>query len=418
MLCVLILCFEVIYELPARRRLTAMKNLRTYPRIYYVLLFIGFSIFLGMRLSGAFLPILAKDLDPSGTLVGYVMSAWFLARVFIEMPSGLLSDRFGRRRLFMLGIGLSAVGSLMCATASSIYFLIAGRALWGFGAALFFSNNTAMLIDLFDSKQRGRAVGTFQGIEFIGSLIGAPIGALLAVVTGYFFVFYITFGLISVSCLLAFLSKELRTIGKATGMAANSQPSISDSLKSLLQWGLIVVCIISFTRMFVMNGVMSTVFPLYLHETLSFDVSIIGIVTAARTGGFTAATILSGYLSDRIGRKKTIMLGLVIEALCIYGYTVVDALGFIISLGIIDGLGAGLVSVTLTVLLSYMVKSEFRGISIGLFRTFMDVGGVVGPIFFMALADGINTQTAFAGGTVMLLVMALLLLTIKQENKE
>ena len=395
-----------------------MKSLRTYPRIYYELLFIGFSIFLGMRLSGAFLPILAKDLDPSGALVGYVVSAWFLARVFIELPSGLISDRIGRRRLFMLGIGLSAVGSLMCALASSIYFLIAGRALWGFGAALFFSNNTAMLIDLFDSEQRGRAVGTFQGIEFIGSLIGAPIGALLAEFTGYFFVFYITFGLISVSCLLAFLSKELRVIGKATETAATSRPSLGDSLKSLMQWGLLVVCVISFTRMFVMNGVMSTVFPLYLHETLGFDVSIIGLVTAARTGGFTAATILSGYLSDRIGRKKTILLGLVIEALCIYGYTVVDALGFIIPLGIIDGLGAGLVSVTLTVLLSYIVKSEFRGISIGLFRTFMDVGGIVGPIFFMALAESINTRTAFSGGTIMLLVMAVLLLTTKQERTE
>lgn len=83
---VLSLWLESINELPARRGLT-MKNLRTYPRIYYELLFIGFSIFLGMRLSGAFLPILAKDLDPSGALVGYVISAWFLARVFIEIPS-------------------------------------------------------------------------------------------------------------------------------------------------------------------------------------------------------------------------------------------------------------------------------------------------------------------------------------------
>jgi MFS family permease len=170
--------------------------------------------------------------------------------------------------------------------------------------------------------------------------------------------------------------------------------------------------------MFVMNGVMSTVFPLYLHETLGFDVSIIGLVTAARTGGFTAATLLSGHISHRIGQKKTIMLGLIIEALCIYGYTVVDALGFIIPLGIIDGLGAGLVSVTLTVLLSYIVKSEFRGISIGLFRTFLDMGGIVGPIFFMALVGDINTRAAFYGGAIMLLIMALLLLTIKQESTE
>jgi len=240
---------------------------------------------------------------------------------------------------------------------------------------------------------------------------------LLAVVTGYYFVFYITFGLISVSCFLTFLSKELRTIGKATGIASTSTPSLGDSLKNLIQWELIVICVISFTRMFVMNGVMSTGFPLYLHETLGFDVSIIGIITAVRTGGFTTATILSGYMSDRIGRKKTILLSLVIEAFSIYGYTVVDSLGFIIPLGIIDGLEAGLVSVTLTVLLSYIVKSEFRGISIGLFRTFMDVGGIVGSIFFMALAEGLNTRTSFLGGTIMLLVMALLLLTIKQERK-
>jgi MFS family permease len=50
----------------------------------------------------------------------------------------------------MLGIGLSSVDSLICALASSIYFLIVGRVLWGLGGALFFSNNTAMLIDLFD----------------------------------------------------------------------------------------------------------------------------------------------------------------------------------------------------------------------------------------------------------------------------
>ena len=395
-------------------RMMVMKNLRRYPRVYYELLFIGFSIFLGMRLSGAFLPILAKDLDPSGALVGYVVSAWFLARVFIELPSGLISDRIGRRRLFMVGIALSAVGSLLCALASSIYFLIVGRALWGFGAALFFSNNTAILLDLFEPDQRGQAVGTFQGIEFIGSLIGAPIGALLAEFTGYFFVFYITFGMISFSCLLTFVSKELKTIGAAPGHDAPPKPSLVESLKSLMQWGLFVVCVISFARMFVMNGVMSTVFPLYLHETVGFDVSLIGLVTAARTGGFTLATILSGHLSTRIGRKTTILLGLVIEAICISAYTLIDSLGIFISLGFVDGLGAGLVSVTLTILLSYLVKPEFRGISIGFFRTFMDVGGIIGPVVFMDIATHITIQAPFFGGTLVLFIMAGLLFTMKQ----
>ncbi len=393
-------------------------KLRAYPRLYYELLFIGFSIFLGMRLSGAFLPILAKELDPSGTLVGYVVSAWFLARVFIEIPSGLLSDRIGRRRLFVVGIALSAVGSLLCAVAPSIYALILGRALWGFGAALFFSNNTAILLDLFDPDQRGRAVGTFQGIEFIGSLIGAPIGAVLAEVTGYFTVFYLTFGLISLSALLTMVSKELKTIGVTAGAITWTRPSLRDSLQSLMQWGLVVVCLISFARMFVMNGVMSTVFPLYLHESLGYEVSTIGLVTAARTAGFTVATITSGYVATTIGRKRTILLGLLVEAICIVGYTLVNAFGIVLVLGVVDGIGSGLVSVTLTVLLSYIVQPEFRGISIGLFRTFMDVGGILGPIVFMSLATGLNMPSAFLGGGLVLIAMALLLCTMPRASGE
>jgi MFS family permease len=361
---------------------------------------------------------LAKELDPSGTLVGYVVSAWFTARVFIEIPSGLLSDRMGRRRLFVLGIALSAVGSLLCAVAPSIYALILGRALWGFGAALFFSNNTAILLDLFDQDQRGRAVGTFQGIEFIGSLIGAPIGAVLADMTGYFTVFYLTFGLISLSALLTVVSKEVKTIGVSTGSITWTRPSLQDSLQSLMHWGLVVVCLISFARMFVMNGVMSTVFPLYLHESLGFEVSTIGLVTAARTAGFTVATITSGYVATTIGRKRTILVGLLVEALCIVGYTLVNAFGIVLALGVVDGMGAGLVSVTLTVLLSYIVQPEFRGISIGLFRTFMDVGGILGPIVFMSLATGINMPSAFLGGTLVLIAMALLLCTMPRASGE
>jgi MFS family permease len=391
-------------------------NLKSYPRVYYELLFIGFSIFLGMRLSGAFLPILASELDPTGGLVGYVVSAWFLARIFVEIPSGFLSDQIGRRKLFLIGVALSATGALLCATAQSIYFLIVGRALWGFGAALFFSNNTAILIDMFDSEHRGRAVGTFQGIEFIGSLIGAPIGAFLAELGGYYFVFYLTFALISISCLLSFFSKGLKSIGAPKESAGTFKPTVFESLSSIIKWELLVLCVISFSRMFIMNGVMSTVFPLYLHEGLGFEVSLIGIVTAARTVGFITATFVSGNLSDKIGRRSTIMIGLVIEAVCLGVYTVLNSLLPILAVGVIDGLGAGLVSVTLTVLLSDIAEPAFRGISIGLFRTFMDAGGIVGPIVFMALAKTINVQTPFYAAAVILVAMAFIITRVKNKQ--
>ncbi|MFB0504530.1 MAG: MFS transporter [Candidatus Bathyarchaeia archaeon] len=154
-------------------------GLKSYPRFYFELIFVGFTLFMGMRLPAAFLPIFADELDPTGVLVGFVISAWFFSRIFIELPSGVLADRVGKRRLLVGGLALSAVGAFVCSMANSIYLLILGRTIWGLGTALFFMSNTAVILDLFKSSMRGRALGTFQGIEFIGSFIGAPIGGFI-----------------------------------------------------------------------------------------------------------------------------------------------------------------------------------------------------------------------------------------------
>lgn len=61
-------------------------GLKSYPRVYFELLFIGFTIVLGMGLSQSVLPIYAKDLDPTGILAGLVVSAWFFSRLFMEIP--------------------------------------------------------------------------------------------------------------------------------------------------------------------------------------------------------------------------------------------------------------------------------------------------------------------------------------------
>lgn len=379
------------------------------------MLLIGFSIIFGMGLIGSFLPIFAKDLDPSSELVGLVVSAWFLARVFIEIPSGLLSDRMGRRRLFLLGIGFSVLGSGLCAVSPTIYLLILGRAIWGLGIALFFLNNTAILFDLFDPAIRGRAVSTFQGIEFIGSLIGGPVGGIIAGVLSYNTVFYLTLGLTSGSLILALMSTSLRNLESA---ATTPRRALvwRDAVTELTRWPILVICAICFTRMFIMNGVMSTVFPLYLHENLGFAVSLVGVTVGARTGGFTLATLASGYLTDRFGRKRIIVLGLLVETPCLIAYTFLSAFPLIIICGFIDALGAGLTWTTLTVFLADVVDPASRGLALGLYRTFMDVGGILGPVVFVVVAAVFNMLMPFLIGAACLLAMAGLMSTVGRSG--
>lgn len=165
---------------------------------------------MGMSLPSAFLPIFARELDPSELLVGLVSSVWFVSRIFTELPSGILADRLGRRKLLVGGLALSAAGAFTCSIATFIHVLILGRVLWGLGTGLFFMSSSATIFDLFKSKVRGRALGTFQAIQFIGSFIGAPIGSFMVGIIEYNGVFLVASALMLCSFLVAFLSRGLK----------------------------------------------------------------------------------------------------------------------------------------------------------------------------------------------------------------
>lgn len=387
----------------------------SYPRLYFELLFIGFSLVVGMGLSSAFLPLLAWELDPAGVLVGIVTSAWFLARIFTELPSGFLSDRIGRRKLAMFGLGLSAVGPLICATSRSIYQLIFGRALWGLGAAFYYTNITALMLDMFEPEVRGKAVGTFQGIEFFGSFVGAPLGAYMASLFGYYSVFYFASVMILICLLVASSSKGLKKQAGAPSSELTTIP-VKESLRSLKNWTLLVVCSIVMSRMLVMQGIMSTVFQLYLNQILSFDVATIGVIMSVRTLGFCAATFLSGRLTDRFGGKPVIACGLLIEGTSIYLYTATSSLANITLIGLVEGIGGGMVSVTLLILLSQTVSSSMKGAAIGLYRTFMAIGGILGPVIFTDVYDRAGRNVPFQLAALLLVAQIALVISTRRRH--
>ena len=361
--------------------------------MYFEMIAVGFTIIMGMSLGTSFLPILARDLDPSGVLVGLVVSAWFLSRVFIELPAGIISDRIGRRKLLIAGVGLSSMGAFACARADSIYLLILGRAVWGFGTALYFMCSTALIIDITDTRSRGQAMGTFNGIEFIGSFMGTPIGAFLAGHVGYSNVYYFTLVLTLNSLIIAVTSKSLKVAGERKDEIRNH--SIRRTLANLRNRGVVVICVCSFFRMFLMQGIFSTVFELHLKEELLFPLAEIGFIMSLRTGGHIVATVSSGYLSTRYGRRNVVMAGFVVDALCLSALTMVSTLLPLLVVGFIEGLGEGLIFTSMMVLLSDIVHPSVRGGAIGLYRTFMDVGGFLGPIVFMSVYSIYDTRTAF-----------------------
>jgi EmrB/QacA subfamily drug resistance transporter len=130
------------------------------------------------------LSAIASDLDTGLSGLQWVVDAYTLVLAATVLTAGALADRFGRRRLFALGIGVFTATSLLCAASQSIGALVAARAAQGLGAALMFAVSLAVLSHAFPrAEQRGKALAaygaTMAGSFAVGPLIGGTLTSAL-----------------------------------------------------------------------------------------------------------------------------------------------------------------------------------------------------------------------------------------------
>jgi MFS family permease len=151
---------------------------------------IGLAAIFGLRMLGMFLilPVFALYAHhlPGGdnlTLVGLTLGMYGLTQALLMIPFGMASDRLGRKKVIIFGLLVFALGSFVAASATDIYWTIAGRAIQGAGAIS--AAITAMLADLTREEQRTKAmatIGSTIGIAFAISLVsGTALGHLIGV---------------------------------------------------------------------------------------------------------------------------------------------------------------------------------------------------------------------------------------------
>lgn len=137
------------------------------------------------------LPALQVDLGATVPEVQWVVEAYALFLSALLLVGGSLGDRFGRRRVFSLGVVLFALASAWCGLAPGIGQLIAARAVQGVGAALLVPGSLAILSAVFSGERRGRAVGTWSGFSAITAAIGPLLGGWLIDTASWRWVFFL-----------------------------------------------------------------------------------------------------------------------------------------------------------------------------------------------------------------------------------
>jgi MFS family permease len=297
-------------------------------------------------------------------LVGLAVSGYFLLRMVTEFPIGVLSDRTGPKIPIVAGRILAVFGAFVSFQTKNVGFLIIARMIWGIGDASFFCIGTAYVSKLFSSEKRGRALGTFQGIEMIGNLFGQALG-------GYF----------------------IR--GSQTGPVRLQLRSLLPSWKTLrrvMNRTIITICFVNLICMVVMNGLVGTILPLFVTEDIGISLSRYSILVSLSTVGNICGNLLGGLLSDKFGRKRILILGFAIGLAAISGFIVFRSFAPLMVAMFLMGSFWGTVYGVAPAYIADNVAPEFRGVGIGIYRTFFDFGGLVGPVT-------ISTIAGFFGGT-------------------
>jgi EmrB/QacA subfamily drug resistance transporter len=185
------------------------------------------------------LPAISKDLGGGLATQQWIVDAYLLTLGALILLAGSLTDRFGERRVFVIGVSWFGIASLLCAASPSSEVLIAARALQGVGGALLTPSALAIIVAVFPREERGAAIGAWTAWGGIGLLVGPLVGGQIADSASWRWIF-----LLNVPFVIAALVLAARAVpGRAEGHPSGSLDLLGAALAAFglagLSFGLI-----------------------------------------------------------------------------------------------------------------------------------------------------------------------------------
>src|SRR5215475_3258769 len=151
-----------------------------------------FMTYLDNNIVNVAIPAIQRDLRLSTSGLEWVVSGYILVFASLLLAGGRLADVFGRRRIFLIGLGIFTVASLFAGLAGSVGVLISSRAVQGLGAALVTPPTLAIISATFtDKRQRAAAIGVWTAVGALALAVGPLLGGLISQHLHWSWIFYI-----------------------------------------------------------------------------------------------------------------------------------------------------------------------------------------------------------------------------------
>lgn len=382
----------------------------TLPREVWVIIAANFVIAIGFGLVAPALPTFARGFDVSVTAASIVISAFAVARLVFAPAAGKLVTVLGERWVYIVGLLVVAVTTGACAFATEYWHLLALRTLAGTGSTMFTVSGIALMIRLTPAPLRGRASGLWGTSFLLGNVAGPMVGGgLIAISLRAPFLVYAASLLLAV--LIVWFSLRKSTLMAPAGDDAVPAMSLRAALRDS---GYRASLMSSFANGWAVFGVRTALIPLFITEVLRREDSFAGTALALFAAGNVAMLLLSGRLSDRIGRKPLLIVGLLVAGASTVWVGFTDSTFEFIVATIVAGLGTGVYAPSQQAAVADVLGKARGGQVLAVFQMSADVGAILGPIITGLLADKLSFAAAFGVTGAMLLVAALVWLPARE----
>ena len=375
-----------------------------YVLVWLLLIFAWAANFVIRTGFSALLPSIIGELQLSYTRAGLLASAFFYAYVLMQIPSGLLGDRFGRRRILVLGLLGGALAAGLTGLAGSFAGLFVARALTGAFQGSLFSNDRAIIVTVTPLER----IGLGQGVSFsgpgLGLAFGLVIGGLMAEVLPWRTVMML-FGLGPVLAALLIV-RHVPPLAPSTTRAP-----VGQRLRRLFGNGPLWVLGLTGFCTIANQFILATWAPLFFQEVGVDDLGRAGSYAALQGIAASLGMVVSGWVHDRLvkrghGSKTVIVAGLTGVAVSMLAMAAVISQRSIGALAIVLFVAAFFcwsIWSAVYALLGRMVRQEELGTAFGLSNSISFVGAIVGPT---ATGWARDLAGSFSAGCVLGAVLA------------
>ncbi|CAA9452235.1 MAG: Uncharacterized MFS-type transporter [uncultured Rubrobacteraceae bacterium] len=367
----------------------------------HVIFFITLMAVLGTSSVTPAFPEIRDELGISSGQVGLLITVFTLPGILLTPVAGVLSDKYGRRKVLVPSLFLFGIAGGACALATDFGLLLMLRTVQGMGAAALGAINVTMIGDLYSGQRRTEALGYNSSVLSTGTASYPAIGGALALL-GWRYPFALPLVAIPVALLVFFSLRnpEPHNEQDLEEYAGNIWESVRD-------WrvvGLFCSTLITFVILF---GPLITYLPIFMSVAYGSSSLVIGLVVA--TASLTTALVSTqeGWLTSHFSEKTLIRASFVLYAVALILIPLVPNVWFLLVPTLIFGVAQSLNLPPAFSLLNEAAPDDNRGAFISINSTILRLGQTLGPVLMSVAAIPFGLAGAYFAGAALAAAMFL-----------